>query len=78
MENFARPLRVMPGHSRPKDGVATLAYDPGIHDEAQHASPYVSQSLMHRLVDCRVKPGNDEREGVSLTKRTREIATQLG
>jgi hypothetical protein len=22
---------VMPGHSRPKDGVATLAYVPGIH-----------------------------------------------
>src|SRR5260221_8057480 len=22
---------VMPGHSRPKDGVAALAYDPGIH-----------------------------------------------
>jgi hypothetical protein len=22
----------MPGHSRPKDGVALLAYDPGIHD----------------------------------------------
>jgi hypothetical protein len=26
---------VMPGHSRPKDGVATLAYDPGTHNEAQ-------------------------------------------
>jgi hypothetical protein len=23
----------MRGHSRPKDGVATLAYDPRIHDE---------------------------------------------
>jgi hypothetical protein len=23
---------VMPGHSRPKDGVASLAYVPGIHD----------------------------------------------
>jgi hypothetical protein len=22
---------IMPGHSRPKDGVASLAYDPGIH-----------------------------------------------
>ena len=26
---------VLPAHSRPKDGVATLAYDPGIHDETQ-------------------------------------------
>src|SRR5207253_6243086 len=25
----------MPGHSRPKDGVATLAYDPGIHEAVQ-------------------------------------------
>jgi hypothetical protein len=24
-------LHVMPGLSRPKDGVASLAYDPGIH-----------------------------------------------
>ena len=24
-------LSVMPGHSRPKDGVASLAYVPGIH-----------------------------------------------
>jgi hypothetical protein len=24
----------MPGHSRPKDGVASLAYDPGIHAKA--------------------------------------------
>ena len=27
----ANPSFVMPGHSRPKDGVATLAYVPGIH-----------------------------------------------
>jgi hypothetical protein len=25
-------LHVMPGLSRPKDGVASLAYDPGIHE----------------------------------------------
>jgi hypothetical protein len=26
-------LGVIAGHSRPKDGVASLAYDPAIHDE---------------------------------------------
>jgi len=26
-----RPLHVMPAHSRPKDGVASLAYVAGIH-----------------------------------------------
>jgi hypothetical protein len=31
---------VIAGHSRPKDGVATLAYDPAIHDDVQHAEPY--------------------------------------
>jgi len=36
----------MRGHSRPKDGVASLAYDPRIHPFA-------------RMMDCRVKPGND-------------------
>ncbi|MGD9919909.1 MAG: hypothetical protein AB7V13_00440 [Pseudorhodoplanes sp.] len=36
---------VMRGHSRPKDGVASLAYDPRIHHS--------------REMDCRVKPGND-------------------
>jgi hypothetical protein len=28
----------MPGHSRPKDGVASLAYVPGIHDFLYHES----------------------------------------
>ena len=41
----------MAGRSRPKDGVATLAYDPAIHP-------------LRKMLDCRVKPGNDEREGV--------------
>jgi hypothetical protein len=36
----------MRGHSRPKDGVASLAYDPRIH-------------LLAKKMDCRVKPGND-------------------
>ena len=34
------PLHVMRGHSRPKDGVATLAYDPGIHEASLHCRPY--------------------------------------
>ena len=40
----------MPGHIRPKDGVASLAYGPGIH-----AFPYLNQD-----VDGRDKPGHDE------------------
>jgi hypothetical protein len=31
------PTAVMAGHSRLTDGVATLAYDPAIHDDVQHA-----------------------------------------
>jgi hypothetical protein len=38
----------MPGHSRSKNGVATLAYVPGIHD------------LLGKAVDGRNKSGHDE------------------
>jgi hypothetical protein len=38
----------MPGHSRSKNGVALLAYVPGIHD------------LSGKDVDGRDKPGHDE------------------
>ncbi|OAF15363.1 hypothetical protein AYJ54_40440 [Bradyrhizobium centrolobii] len=41
---------VMPGHSRPKDGVASLAYVPGIH-----ASPHARMRM-----DGRDEPGHDE------------------
>jgi hypothetical protein len=41
----------MPGHSRSKNGVASLAYDPGIHD---FSSPKKQD------VDGRDKPGHDE------------------
>jgi hypothetical protein len=34
--------------------------DPGIHDAAQQSKPYVF--FFNGLMDCRVKPGNDERE----------------
>ncbi|WP_431201821.1 hypothetical protein ACQ86E_22300 [Bradyrhizobium betae] len=41
---------VMAGHSRPKDGVASLAYVPAIHD----------LSCCTKNVDARDKPGIDE------------------
>jgi hypothetical protein len=40
---------VMRGHSRSKNGVASLAYAPRIH-------------RFRKMMDCRVKPGNDEKE----------------
>jgi len=41
----------MPGQSRPKDGVASLAYVPGIHD-------YERTGI--KDVDGRDKPGHDD------------------
>jgi hypothetical protein len=43
-------LIVMTGHSRPKDGVASLAYVPAIH-----------VFLRGKDVDARDKPGHDGR-----------------
>ena len=43
---------VMAGHSRPKDGVASLAYVPAIH-----ALPRGTEN-----VDARDKPGHDDAE----------------
>jgi hypothetical protein len=44
LERFPAGLRhslhVMPGHSRPKDGVASLADDPGIHEMTQQRQSY--------------------------------------
>jgi hypothetical protein len=40
----------MPGHSRSKDGVASLAYVPGIHVSCANTED----------VDGRDKPGHDE------------------
>jgi hypothetical protein len=48
----------MRGHSRPKDGVATLAYDPRIHEAMQRLRPY-GYHLLRFIMGCRVKPGND-------------------
>jgi len=61
----------MPGHSRPKDGVASLAYDPGIHAVPQQKWTYDLRSL-RSLMDCRVKPGNDS--GRELRRQKRALA----
>jgi hypothetical protein len=42
----------MRGHSRSKNGVASLAYEPRIHADRR--------ANRERSMDCRVKPGNDE------------------
>jgi len=52
------PSFVIAGHSRPKDGVASLAYDPAIHGEAQRVAP-VRCCPLHGLMDARVKRGHD-------------------
>jgi len=49
------PFIVTRGHSRSKNGVASLAYDPRVHADVQ--------GERQRRMDCRVKPvkpGNDE------------------
>jgi hypothetical protein len=48
----------MAGHSRSKNGVASLAYDPAIHDDEQH-SPDVGFSSPTDVMDARVKPAHD-------------------
>ena len=57
------PLNVMAGHSRPKDGVASLAYVPAIHP--LHVMPGLVPGIHACLrakqgVDGRDKPGHDE------------------
>jgi hypothetical protein len=46
---------VIAGHSRSKNGVASLAYDPAIHGASQNAHWSRPFSMDHR-----VKPGGDE------------------
>jgi hypothetical protein len=36
--------------------------DPGIHDEQQRAKFLRKSAVPNRLMDCRVKPGNDDGE----------------
>jgi hypothetical protein len=52
----------MRGHSRPKDGVLSHAYDPRIHDEGQIQNSCDCDRLQC-LMDRRVKPGNDRPRG---------------
>jgi hypothetical protein len=47
--------RVIAGLSRPKDGVASLAYDPAIHDESPRKQ-IARFSALQFNVDARVKP----------------------
>jgi hypothetical protein len=51
----------MHGHRRTKDGVASLAYDPRIHEATQRPRPYGCHPLRF-MIDCRVKPGHDRGE----------------
>jgi hypothetical protein len=51
--------RVIVGHSRPKDGVASLAYDPAIHEALLRRQSYVSPPMPHQRMDARVKPAHD-------------------
>ncbi|WP_156489492.1 hypothetical protein [Bradyrhizobium sp. DOA1] len=53
--NARKDEAVMPGHSRSKNGVAWLAYVPGIH---------VLRAAW-QSVDGRDKPGHDEAERVT-------------
>jgi hypothetical protein len=48
----------MRGLSRPKDSVASLAYDLRVHEVLQRLRSYDLDSP-RPLMDCRVKPGND-------------------
>src|SRR5436190_1533614 len=62
--------RVIAGHSRTKDGVASLAYDPATHDEAQRVT-YVRSWPLRGLMDARVKPAHDAECVGSLYRRTK-------
>ena len=69
----------MRGHSRPKDGVASLAYDPRIHEAAQRLKSYGCNTRRF-IMDCRVKPGKDEREvrrSLPATTRVRAMCETL-
>jgi hypothetical protein len=67
----------MRGHSRSKNGVASLAYDPRIHDEVQRGKPY-GLACGRGFMDCRVKPGNDRSRGRNATYGTSLPRRALG
>jgi hypothetical protein len=60
------PYVVMPGHGRPKDGIASLAYVPGIH---------VAQGA-RQSADARVAHGRWESSPRRLGNAAHEAATQ--
>jgi hypothetical protein len=43
--------------------------DPRIHDDVQQVMPDVRVPSLKRIMDCRVKPGNDRRKLESNNKR---------
>ena len=51
----------MRGHSRPKDGVASLAYDPRIYAIARHAVDLRAASAAAPFIDGRLDPAIHER-----------------
>jgi hypothetical protein len=55
------PLLVTTGHSRSKNGVASLAYDPVAHAESACVTN-PAKKMLHVGMDCRIKFGNDEEE----------------
>jgi hypothetical protein len=54
---------VTAGHSRSKNGVASLAYDPAVHVGAPHSEALRLSERTCRM-DCWVKLGNDEIETI--------------
>ena len=73
IETGRATLGVMAGHSRLNDGVAEpvigtrdfarsrwLAYDPGTHEACRRDTLRLNRRTL--IIDCRVKPGNDNRE----------------
>jgi hypothetical protein len=46
--------------------------DPGIYDEPPRQEPYVSQISPTRLMNCRVKPGNDAASVLGISSHYRE------
>ncbi len=60
----------MRGHSRLKNGVASLAYDPRVHADVPQSR---LMSKFNRSMDCRVKPGNDAPKAYFQPDRTQGL-----
>jgi hypothetical protein len=69
------PYVVMPGHGRPKDGVALLAYVPGIH-VAQGARQSAGRAWsLGKFSETSRKCGTRSRDAVVALLRLRNIRT---